>query len=135
MISTKPLGPAKKIPTSFNDDRKSLRFTLALPVNVARIGGKAVDLPRRTRNLGVRGAYITVDADLAPESPIGFVVSLDTTQEMRLRCQGRVTRTEKKLAASGHMSVAATVQHSWLIREGKTPARGTLVRRSPCPSN
>ena len=132
MIPTEPLmrGLAKEIPSSFNEGRKSLRFNLALPVTIVRIGGRAVDLPGRTRNLSSRGAYLAVDADIAPDSPIEFVVALDASREVQLRCQGRVTRIEI-LETSGHIGVAAAVLRSRFIRESKTPTGGTLLGRSP----
>ena len=134
MKPTKPLtrGPAKEIPSSFNESRKSLRFNLALPVNIVRIGGRAVDLPGRTRNLSSRGAYLAVDADIAPDSPIEFIVTLDASREVQLRCQGRVTRIEK-LETAGHIGVAAAVLRTRFIREGKTPTEETLLGRSPSP--
>ena len=103
-----------------SERRRSQRFGLALPLDVVRVSNRDVNLSGRTRNVGSSGAYFVVgELSVSIGSPIEFIVTLRNTQaegeRVRLRCRGRVTRSEK-VGSQGATGVAATIDRYQFLR-------------------
>ncbi len=103
-----------------SERRRSQRFGLALPLDVVRVSNRDVNLSGRTRNVGSSGAYFVVgELSVSIGSPIEFIVTLRNTQaeeeRIRLRCRGRVTRSEK-VGSQGATGVAATIDRYQFLR-------------------
>lgn len=80
------------------DQRRTERFDLQLPVLITREGSTPVCTMGQTRNLSSGGALMVMQAPITIGDSIEFVVMLnvstDNQQATRLRCKGRVIRTE-----------------------------------------
>ena len=103
-----------------SERRRSQRFGLALPLDVVRVSNRDVNLSGRTRNVGSSGAYFVVgELSVSIGSPIEFIVTLRNTQaegeRVRLRCRGRVTRSEK-VGSQGATGVAVTIDRYQFLR-------------------
>jgi hypothetical protein len=103
-----------------SERRKSQRFDLTLPIHVVRLSEKSVSLVGRTRDVSSGGAYFVVSAPLDMGAPIEFFVTLQggvsSASKVRLRCLGRITRSEA-LGEEGHLGVAATIDRYQFVRE------------------
>ena len=103
-----------------SERRRSQRFGLSLPLDVVRVSDRDVNVSGRTRNVGSSGAYFVVgDLSVSIGSPIEFIVTLRNTQaeeeRIRLRCRGRVTRSER-VGSQGGTGVAATIDRYQFLR-------------------
>ena len=103
-----------------SERRRSQRFGLALPLDVIRISDRDVSVSGRTRNVSSSGAcFVVGEPSVSIGSPIEFIVTLRNTQaeeeRIRLRCRGRVTRSEKAVSKSG-TAVAATIDRYQFLR-------------------
>ncbi len=103
-----------------SERRRSRRFGLALPLDVVRISDRDVNVSGTTRNVGSSGAYFVVgELSVSIGSPIEFIVTLRNTQaegeRIRLRCRGRVIRSEKA-GSQGGTGVAATIDRYQFLR-------------------
>lgn len=100
--------------------RRSRRFGLALPLDVVRLSNREVRFEGRTRNLSSNGAYFVVtESNVSTGSLIEFIVTLQDAradeERIRLRCRGRVTRSEK-ISGPGRLGVAATIDRYQFLR-------------------
>lgn len=95
------------------DQRRNHRYDLRLPFELVRTGTQTVGKTGETRNLSSSGVLFTSDASVEVGQPIEFVITLPT--KVRLRCIGKVVRTEGLAAAN----VAATLERFEFVRGSK----------------
>ncbi len=103
------------------DQRKNQRYNLKLPFELVRTGSQLVGKVGETRNLSSGGVLFTSDADVYVGQPIEFMITLPTSAHgvpVRLRCVGKVVRTEKTEAEETPIpsSVAATLERFEFVR-------------------
>ncbi|MDX1983996.1 MAG: PilZ domain-containing protein [Bryobacteraceae bacterium] len=105
------------------DQRKNQRYNLRLPFELIRTGSQLVGKSGETRNLSSGGVLFTSDAEVYVGQPIEFMITLPTNSEgapVRLRCVGKVVRTEKpEFEAEENQvpsSVAATLERFEFVR-------------------
>ena len=84
------------------EQRRTLRYSLELPVGVAGATG-------RTRDFSASGVFFETDRALTPGAPIRFSLVIGRVspgRPLRLDCEGRVVRTEPR---DGRLGVAVAV--------------------------
>ena len=84
------------------EQRRTLRYPLELPVEVAGSTG-------RTRDFSASGVFFETDRALRPGAPIRFSLVIGRVspgRPLRLDCEGRVVRTEPR---DGRLGVAVAV--------------------------
>ena len=86
------------------EQRKSKRFELRLPMELVRAGAASLGKAGETRNLSSSGVLFDADAPVAIGDPVEYLITLPAanpgTQEVRLRCMGKVIRQEDGAAAA-----------------------------------
>ena len=95
-----------------NEQRKSSRFDVQLPVEVLRIGANKGSRLGRTRNVSSNGALFSLAAPVELGASVEYVITLVNAGEARvtLRCMGKVVRVEKAIPSEGEVLVAATLE-------------------------
>jgi PilZ domain len=95
------------------EKRATRRFALRLPVSVNYAGDVGTALSAETRDVSARGVCFYLDAPLATGSPIEFTLTLPPeitlTESIRVRCKGKVVRTDNGLA-DAKVPVAAVIE-------------------------
>jgi len=84
------------------EQRRTLRYSLELPVEVAGATG-------RTRDFSASGVFFETDRALRPGAPIRFSLVIGRVSSglpLRLNCEGRIVRTEPR---DGRLGVAVAV--------------------------
>ena len=99
------------------DQRKNQRFDLRLPFELVRTGSQPVGSSGETLNLSSGGVLFTSDASIEVGQSIEFIITLPT--KVRLRCIGKVVRTERAAAEEMEGNVAATVERFEFVRTAK----------------
>lgn len=97
---------------SQEEKRATRRFALRLPVSVNVDGQGVRDASAETRDVSARGICFFVDSAIAEGSAIEFTLTLPPdvtlTESIRVRCKGRVVRSENGLS-DGKLAVAAVI--------------------------
>jgi len=99
--------------------RTTRRFGMSLGLTV-RSAGVDGDIEQKglTRDVGFRGLYFATDADYEVGSEIEFILTLPRevtqTQDVNIRCRGRVLRVEPY---NGNRGVAARIERYEFIPE------------------
>ena len=117
-----------------NDQRRSKRFDLKLPVEVIRPHHAPALLVRETCNISANGVLFMTDHPIEVGESLEYYVTLPTApspnERLRLRCVGKVIRT---LSAShpspepdpGHV-LAVTMERYEFMRQ-RVAAKATAV--------
>lgn len=95
------------------------RFAMNLPVRLMSSGAGSKELPGYTRDVSSRGAFLEIDVDLIDGAPVEFLMTLPSeitlAEPIRVRCHGRVLRTEQN---NGSRGVAVAIdQYDFLSRD------------------
>lgn len=100
------------------DQRRNQRYELRLPFELVRTGSQPVGRTGETLNLSSGGVLFTSDAEIEVGQSIEFIITLPT--KVRLRCIGKVVRTERPLTQPElEGNVAATVERFEFVRGAK----------------
>ena len=101
------------------EKRSTRRFPLRLPVSV-RAGETSEELAAQTRDVSARGICFFIDTAIQAGSPIDFTLTLPPeitlTENIRVRCKGRVVRVEGGNPAA-KMAVAAVIDEYEFLAE------------------
>ena len=101
------------------EKRSTRRFPLRLPVSV-RAGETSEELAAQTRDVSARGICFFIDTAIQAGSPIDFTLTLPPeitlTENIRVRCKGRVVRVEGGSPAA-KMAVAAVIDEYEFLAE------------------
>ena len=96
------------------EQRKSKRFELKLPLELVRAGAVAVAKTGETLNMSSSGVLFSTDAPVSVGEPIEYFITLPvssaSSQEVRLRCMGKVIRQGE------HSMAAATLERYEFVR-------------------
>jgi hypothetical protein len=99
---------------------------MKLPVTVQSAAGEAIETT--TRDVSARGVFIQMDADLAPDSPLEFTLTLPPeitmTRSVRVRCSGRVLRVVREVGAP--VGVVAMIDNYQFVPEANAEGAGSL---------
>lgn len=99
------------------EQRRSQRFELKLPVELVRTGGRDVREISETRNVSSGGVLFNADSRLEVGEPIEYFLTLPSDQRpVRLRCMGKVLRTQRAPMNGSAAAVAATLERYEFIR-------------------
>jgi PilZ domain len=102
------------------EKRAARRFALHIPVTLDRGESPAASEVAQIRDVSARGICFYVDSVIAPDSPIGFTMTLPPeitlTESIRVQCKGRVVRVENG-RADGKMAVAAVIEEYEFLPE------------------
>lgn len=108
-----------------SEQRSIQRFNMQLPVTVQSKEGEAIEA--KTRDVSARGVFIQMNAELAPDSPLEFTLTLPPeitmTRSVRVRCVGRVLRVARD--ANGQMGVVAMIDNYSFVPEDANPGNPT----------
>jgi hypothetical protein len=95
------------------EQRTTRRFTLKLPLTVKLQNGEAQQVPAETKDVSARGVFFYFDSDLSAGSPLEFTLTLPPeitlTENIRVRCTGRVVRVDHS-EGSTQVGVAAAIE-------------------------
>ena len=84
------------------EQRKSKRFDLNLPVELIRTGSVPVNQTGETSNMSSSGVLFTSENQMSIGDPVEYMVTLPSPvsigTQVRLRCMGKVMRTENSRA-------------------------------------
>lgn len=100
------------------EQRKSRRFELRLPLELLRNGSRELLESGQTRNLSSSGVLFSTGARLEPGDIVEYVITLPTSPgniELRLRCRGKVIR--RGADRENATEAAATLEKWEFIRE------------------
>lgn len=103
------------------DQRRFVRFTLFLPVELTHLRNRVVRVFGETRNISAGGVlFATKEAAVGVGDAVEFLVSLSPADHsqvpVRLRCQGRVVRLTTDDDLGPTQMVAATVERYEFLR-------------------
>jgi hypothetical protein len=109
------------------DQRRNLRFTLRLPMELVRTGSAQLRRVTETRNVSSGGVLFSSDAQLPVGEPIEYFITLPSgndTNGVRLHCVGTVIRLESRPPKSSRdrdrpFNVAATMERYEFVRQGR----------------
>ena len=107
-----------------NEQRRTKRFELKLPVEIVRKSFQPVSSSGETKNLSAGGVLFSAAIDVAVGDPIEYVITFPTGSinggGVNLRCLGKVVRLETAPAESGEEKpvslVAATLERYEFLR-------------------
>jgi PilZ domain len=101
------------------EKRSARRFPLRLPVSL-RAGEMSEELAAQTRDVSARGICFFIDTAMQAGSAIDFTLTLPPeitlTEQIRVRCKGRVVRVEGGSPAA-KMTVAAVIDECEFLAE------------------
>jgi hypothetical protein len=107
-----------------NDQRRSKRFELKLPLEVVRRSFQPVSSSGETRNLSAGGVLFSAPIDVSIGDPIEYIITFPTGSinggGVGLRCLGKVVRFESAPDTEGEPPrrlVAATLERYEFQRE------------------
>ena len=87
------------------EKRTTRRFSLDLPISVKFLNNGKRELTGHTRDVSSRGVFIYLDADIAADAPIEFVMTLPPeitlADPIRVRCEGKILRVDKGSQGQG----------------------------------
>jgi PilZ domain len=102
------------------EKRATRRFALRLPVSISHNGNSGPAMSAQTRDVSARGICFYLEAPLAPGSDIEFTLTLPPeitlTESIRVRCKGKVVRSESELA-DAKVPVAAIIDEYEFLAE------------------
>ncbi len=109
-----------------SEQRRTKRFQLNLPVELVKTGSIPVHLTGETHNMSSGGVLFTSQSLMEVGDPIEYLVTLPSTvsgagTQVRIRCMGKVTRTETReeaveLVSERPYRIAATLERYEFIR-------------------
>jgi hypothetical protein len=103
------------------EQRKSRRFDLRLPLELLRNGAKELLGSGETRNLSSSGVLFSTAARLEPGDVVEYLITLPTSPrnlEVRLRCKGKVVR---HVPHTERAAEAAATLDRWEFVRGPSP--------------
>ena len=102
------------------DKRATRRFSLRLPISVKYQDGTEVEKAATTRDVSARGICFLMDSPIGEGSEIEFTLTLPPeitlTESIRVRCKGRVVRTDQR-NGNGDLSIAAVIDEYEFLSE------------------
>ena len=109
-----------------SEQRTIQRFDMKLPVTVKSAEGEAIETT--TRDVSARGVFIQMEADMAPDSPLEFTLTLPPeitmTRSVKVHCSGRVLRVVRP--ADGPMGVVAIIDNYKFVPDAMAEGAGSL---------
>ncbi len=108
-----------------SEQRRTKRFQLNLPVELVRTGSVPVHLTGETHNMSSGGVLFTSENQMEVGDPIEYMVTLPSSvsasTQVRIRCMGKVMRTELRedgveLISHRPYRIAATLERYEFIR-------------------
>lgn len=99
--------------------RSTQRFTIRLPLTVRWTTGSAVgEMKTESRDVSSRGVYFYLPKEVKQGSPVEILLTLPNeitlAGPVRVRCLGRVQRTEDKV--EGSVGVVAAIERYEFMR-------------------
>ena len=103
-----------------SERRTTQRFTMRLPLTVRWTTGAAVgETSTESRDVSSRGVYFYLSKDVKEGSPVEILLTLPNEITMagpvRVRCLGRVQRTEQR-GEEGAVGVVAAIERYEFLR-------------------
>ncbi|SRR5712692_7105038 len=108
-----------------DEQRRSPRFELHLPLRIMRTGAGRVSHDALTHNISAGGVLFTSEGEVPVGGTIEYVVTLTSMRGMHvdLRCFGKVVRLEKSEAASqppGYLIAVTLDRYQFVRREASS---------------
>ena len=98
------------MPQPFLEQRGTRRFALTLPVAVRFQDAPVTEMPAHTKDVSARGVYFFLDAPVQPGAKMEFTMTLPPeitlTEQIRVRCVGKVVRIETQVNGKHGIAVA-----------------------------
>lgn len=99
------------MPQPFAEQRGTRRIALTLPVAVRFNDPDAPEIAAQTKDVSARGIYFFMDSHPQPGTHLEFTLTLPPeitlTEEIRVKCVGRVVRVENP--TPGKVGIAAAI--------------------------
>jgi hypothetical protein len=105
---------------AYAEQRSTRRIALTLPVAVRMTDSDAPEMSAHTKDVSARGIYFYMDSHPQAGSRLEFTLTLPPeitlTEEIRVKCVGRVVRVESQ--TPGKVGIAAAIeQYEFLAKE------------------
>ena len=105
-----------------SEQRKNKRFEVTFPIELILAGSRPTSTRVETRNMRSGGVLFTSDSEIEIGDAIEYLITLPpmngSTDRVRLRCMGKVMRTEDRHMADTRrpFAIAATLERYEFIR-------------------
>jgi PilZ domain. len=100
------------MPQPYAEQRGTRRIALTLPVAVRFADSEAPEMAAQTKDVSARGIYFYMDSHPQAGSRLEFTLTLPPeitlTEEIRVRCVGRIVRVENP--NPGKVGIAAAIE-------------------------
>ena len=87
------------------EKRSVRRFPMNLPIKLSNAHGANGELHGYTRDVSSRGAFMLIDSEFTEGTMVDFLMTLPAeitlAEPIRVRCQGRVLRVERRAQDAG----------------------------------
>jgi hypothetical protein len=104
-----------------NDQRRSKRFDLKLPVEVVRKNFMPVNSLGETMNMSAGGVLFVAPLNASVGDPIEYIITFPTGsingRGVNLRCLGKIVRVQPTKGDKSVQLVAATLERYEFVRE------------------
>jgi hypothetical protein len=100
------------MPQPYAEQRGTRRIALTLPVAVRFADSESPEMAAQTKDVSARGIYFYMDSHPQAGSRLEFTLTLPPeitlTEEIRVRCVGRIVRVENP--NPGKVGIAAAIE-------------------------
>jgi hypothetical protein len=106
------------------EQRRAQRYQLQLPLQIVQLGDRRVNRIELTRDISSGGVSFLSPVEIESGNKIEYLITLsDTTPPVRIRCLGKVLRSDLHLGASEPAwEVAVTMDRYQFVRSEKEEA-------------
>ncbi len=104
-----------------DERRMTQRFQIKLPLTVRWTSGSAIgEATTESKDVSSRGVYFFLPKEVRDGSPVEILLTLPheitLAGPVRVRCLGRIQRTEVEQAAPGRIGVVAAIERYEFLR-------------------
>jgi hypothetical protein len=89
---------------------------LTLPLKIIQIGSSIVEHSGQTRDISSSGVLFESAAGMRPGERIEYLITLGNSPEVRIRCLGKVLRSDKCTDVEDRFEVAASIDRYQFVR-------------------
>lgn len=109
------------------EQRRTPRYKLQLPLHIVQLGDQKVNLIEQTRDISSGGVCFVSPNRIEVGDRVEYVITLSgSTPPVRIRCLGKVTRSQAPNAASPDgdrlYEIAVTMERYQFVRAGEAEA-------------
>ena len=92
------------------EQRRTHRYQMQLPLQIVQVGSEKVNRTEQTRDISSGGVSFLSQNDVALDVRIEYLITLSgSNPPVKIRCLGKVIRTEKKDGGESGFEVAVSM--------------------------